>query len=296
MAKPSPSPLLDVETLERFSNLMIFARSTVDGYFAGRHKARGYGSSAQFRDYQAYEPGMDPSRIDWRLYARNRRLYSRRFDNETDMSIHLLVDCSASMAYPKQGESKYSLGAKVAAALAYLSIRQGDKVSLTTFGEGLRDFHQPGGTRQHLMAMLNSLEHAAPQGKTSLTEALHQAHGLLSRRGRLVIISDFQHRSPDFLEALSLFQHRSFDILLLRVLAEDELELPLSGPVRFQDMETGDEIIAEPAEISAAYAKLAAEDTAKLAAECANRGIQHHLLPSTLPWITAIESFLGVKK
>ena len=144
----SPEPvarrrsLLTPAELERFKNLLVFARSTVEGYFIGKHKSPYRGSSVEFTDYKEYVPGDEVNRVDWRVYGRSRRLYVRQYEAETDMVVYLLVDVSASMNYHADGErqSKYVLAAKIAAALAYLMIHQGDKAALGLFAESLRRF------------------------------------------------------------------------------------------------------------------------------------------------------------
>ena len=110
--------LLTPGELERFRNLLVFARSTVEGYFIGKHKSPYRGSSVEFADYKEYVPGDATNHIDWRAYGRSRRLYIRQREAETDMVVHLLVDVSASMSYAGTGrQSKYILAAKIAAHL-----------------------------------------------------------------------------------------------------------------------------------------------------------------------------------
>lgn len=108
------------EELERFKNLLVFARSTVEGYFSGKHKSPLKGQSAEFADYKEYVAGDDIAQLDWRVYGRTRRLYIRQFEEETDMVVYLMVDTSASMRYAgEKRQSKFILAARVAAALAY---------------------------------------------------------------------------------------------------------------------------------------------------------------------------------
>ena len=176
----SPEPvarrrsLLTPAELERFKNLLVFARSTVEGYFIGKHKSPYRGSSVEFTDYKEYVPGDEVNRVDWRVYGRSRRLYVRQYEAETDMVVYLLVDVSASMNYHADGErqSKYVLAAKIAAALAYLMIQQGDKAALGLFAESLRRFTPVGGTRRHLYNLVAELEAVEPSSTTGIARAL----------------------------------------------------------------------------------------------------------------------------
>src|SRR5512139_3072815 len=151
MRPPAPPQLLTPAELDRFKNLLVFARSTVEGYFTGKHKSPYRGSSVEFADYKEYVPGDEVKRVDWRVFGRTRRLFVRQFEEETDMVIYLVVDISASMNYAGTGrQSNYLLAGKIAAALAYLVIRQGAKAALALFAETIRQFLPPGGTRRHL--------------------------------------------------------------------------------------------------------------------------------------------------
>src|ERR1051325_4004095 len=112
-AQPPPL-LLNIQELERFENLLVFAKATVEGYFAGKHKSPYRGSAAEFADYKEYTPGDDLARLDWRVYGRTRRLYLRQFEEETDMTAYLMVDISGSMRYAgEKRPSKFILAAKI---------------------------------------------------------------------------------------------------------------------------------------------------------------------------------------
>jgi len=293
--KPPPL-LLNPAELERFSDLLVFARATVEGYFAGKHKSPFRGSSVEFADYKEYIPGDDPKRIDWRAYGRSRRLFIRQFEAETDMSVYLLVDVSASMDYSGVGaQSKYVLAARIAAALAYLMIHQGDKVALVLFAEKLKQFLPPGGTRRHLHHLTRELESVQPAFGTGTAHALAECDPLFKRRGKLVVLSDFWDDTAQTFEALSRFLHRKFEILLLHVAHPHEMDLPDVAMARFHDMETHEEIEVEPEEIRAAYRTATRQRSAALAREATSRGITYALVDSTRPYLDAIEAYLGFR-
>ena len=299
--RPHPSvarrnTLLTPAELERFGNLLLFARSTVEGYFAGKHKSPHHGSSVEFTDYKEYVPGDDPKRIDWRAYGRSRRLFVRQYEAETDMVIYLLVDISASMNYAgAERDTKYTLAAKIAAALAYLMLHQGDKAALALFAETLKRFHAAGGTRNHLHHLLAELESACPASGTGMAGALTECSSLFKQRGLLVVLSDFWDDLDRALEALSRFQHRKFEILLLQIIHQHELNLPNISAARFHDMETHDEVEVEPEEIRAAYRELARQRMETLAREANRRQMSHALVHTGRPYLDAIEAYLGFR-
>ncbi len=287
--------LLNLEEISKYDNLLVFAKSVVDGYYSGRHKAINYGNSAQFKDYRAYQPGDELSKIDWRLYGKTKKLFTKKFDNETDMMVYLLVDMSASMGYG-DGTTKDLLAARIAAALAYLMINQGDKVSLTLFDEKVNLYLSPSGTRIHLHNMVTALEQTKPLLKTDLCRALNECCGLFKKRGRLIVLSDFWGVDSRLFDALSQFLHRRFEILLMHVFDEDELKLPQYDNIRFVDMESGEEVQIEPDEIAANYQKNMQKFLDDLSVNSEARKIHYSLIDTTTPYLDAIESYLGFKK
>lgn len=290
-----PAILTSAE-LERFKNLLVFARSTVEGYFSGKHKSPFRGSSVEFADYKEYVPGDEVSRIDWRAYGRSRRLFVRQYEAETDMVIYLLVDVSASMSYAGTGrQSKFLLAARIAAALAYLMMHQGDKAALVLFAETINRFLPPGGTRRHLHNLVTELERVQPASTTGIARALQECNPLFKKRGRIVVLSDFWTDQGEFFDALSQFLHRKFEILLLQVMDPDELDLPAVNAARFQDLETAERVEVEPEEIRAAYRATVRENIDWLAREANHRRISHALVNTRHPYLDAIEAYLGFR-
>ena len=292
--------LLDEAELERFKNLIIFAKTTVESRFQGRHKSPDLGGGGEFSEYTAYDPGHPVQAIDWRVFARSRKLVIRRYRQETDMDVHLLVDASGSMAYQGGGrEVKGLRAARIAAALAYLMLKQGDKASLTLFADRVLEHQPAGGTRRHLLAMLRALVHPAHEagGLTDLPGAIRECERLLRRRGRLVVLSDFLgHEPAAVFDALAPFAHRGFEILLMQLTDPDEMSLPDAPLARFVDMETGESIEVEPADIRADYeARMRAR-----AGELADGGSRHRIdftaLDTASPYREAIEAYLGFRR
>jgi uncharacterized protein (DUF58 family) len=295
-APKQSSGLIDFEELERFDNLLVFAKAAVEGYLSGKHKSPFTGSSAEFADYKEYSSGDPLNRMDWRVYGRTRRLFVRQYEDETDMTAHILVDCSASMRYAgSKRQSKFYLASRIAAALAYLMHKQGDKASLLLFAEKVLTFLPPGGTRRHLHQMVTHLERVMPSDKTGIGNALNEAVPLCKKRGRLVLISDFLDDRTSLFDALSRFVHRRFDILLLQVLDPDELNLPGTSAARFVDSETRETVQVDADEIRAAYQRKMREEIAALAREADLLQVQHQLVDTRNPYLDAIEAYLGFR-
>ena len=288
--------MLDLDELARFENLLVFARATVEGFFTGRHRSPFRGSAAEFADYKEYVAGDDLARLDWRVYGRTRRLYIRQFEEETDMVVYLLVDTSASMRYAgEKRQSKYLLAAKIAAALAYLMLAQGDKAALALFAETVTSFVPPGGTRRHLHRIVTELQWVQPARTTGIARAVHDCNTLFKKRGRIVILSDLLDDTDALFSALSQFVHRRFEILLLHILDPDELKLPTASAAKFVDLETGETVQVDPEEIRVSYEANMQERLRALTAEADQRQIQHRVVDTRRPYVDAIEAYLGFR-
>lgn len=293
------SQFLNPSELARFENLMVFARTIVEGWFAGRHKSPHFGFSAEFVEHKPYAHGDDIAHIDWRVYARTKKLYSRKYLEETDMTVHLFVDASPSMDYtgPKR-ERKYSRVARIAAALAYLMIRQGDKAAIGLFADGMIDQVPPGGTKRHIHRLLQMLERPPVPGKrTNIPRALQQAAAQMRKRGRIVILSDFLGTDVDAMfDALGQFLHRGFEVMILQVLDPDELDLPAVNVARFRDMETHQEVQVEPEEIRAAYQRELKAFTDGIRQHAMGRRITYEMVSTKAPYLEAIEAYMGFRR
>ena len=293
----TPVPvLLDLQELERFENLLVFAKATVEGYYSGKHKSPYRGSAAEFADYKEYVPGDDLAHLDWRVYGRTRRLYLRQFEEETDMTVYLMVDTSGSMRYAgEKRASKFIVAAKIAAALAYLMMAQSDKAALVLFAQKVTQFLAPGGTRRHLHRLVTELERVRPARTTGIAGAVRECNVLFKKRGRIVILSDFLDDTAEILDALAQFVHRKFEILLLQITDPDEMNLPAFNVAKFVDLETSETVQVDPEEIRAQYQAKMERLVADLAREADLRQIQHRLIDTQRPYLDAIEAYLGFR-
>ncbi|MEX2577679.1 MAG: DUF58 domain-containing protein [Verrucomicrobiales bacterium] len=296
--KTAKPPVLEPGDLDPLKNLLLFAQTVVEGWFAGRHRSTDFGTNAEFVEHRHYVVGDPISAIDWQVYARSRNLAVRKYREEKDLTGYLVVDVSGSMAYQAEGrESKQLRAARIAASLAYLMQRQGDKSSLALFHESLAGYVAPGSTRRHLHEVVTRLEEAVldSKGKTHAHGALDLCVPLFRKRGSLIVISDFFTDLDRFFDAVARFQHRRFDILLLHVVDPDEVVLPDVALARFIDMETGEALQVAPDEIRKAYRKEMDAMTERLCGEARRRGIDYHILKTEAPYLEAIEAWLGLR-
>jgi uncharacterized protein (DUF58 family) len=281
--------------------MLFAARVIVEGAYAGRHRSPYKGSAAEFVDYREYYPGDEIRTIDWKAYARTDRHFVKLFQRETDMACHIVLDRSASMGYggkafrsffPTPEVSKLEYGSYLAAALAYLLVKQGDRVGLTLFDEKVTAHVPAGSTFPHLYAILNTLEQQKPGKKTSVARALQDSFALHKRRGMLIVISDLLDDPIGIFRALDMFRHRRFEVILFHVLHRYELALPPLDSVNFVDAETGEVMTARPGDIAESYDSALGAFLEQIAAGARARGIDYNLVSTATPHAVALQKYL----
>ncbi len=288
--------------LKKFKNLLFAARNVVEGHYAGKHKSCFKGSAPEFVDYRQYYPGDDLRTIDWKTYARTDKFFVKLFEKETDMDCYILLDSSASMAYDGstsrsfsrrvEGQSKLDYACYLTAALAYLMIKQGDKVGLTLFDQDIRSHVPPAGTFGHLYKVLNALEQSKPGNPTSISTTLRKTFGLYKRRGLLIIISDMLDDPEEIFKALSLYTHRHFEILIFHVFHKSEYQLPLVANANFVDLETGERMTCNPADLAEAYNAEIKGYIQTLSSMSRARGIDYNFINTDTPYSAVLEKYL----
>ena len=267
---------LKPEDVRRLSSFEFAPRAVAEGYMAGRHRSRARGSSIEFRDYRQYVPGDDPALIDWRAYGRTDRYYLRTYEQETNLECHIFLDSSNSMGF---GESltKLEYSSFFAAALAYLVIRNNDRVSLQIVDDGIRHYLPAGSTRGHLHKVLTLLEQNEPGNKTSIAKALKRSYPLLKRRASIIVISDFLDSPAAIFEALGLYLHRGFQIHLIHVLTPEEMTLDDKGLLTFEDLESNERVIGHTEDLRAAYENALSEHIKCLRTMAFRRNVDYTL-------------------
>src|SRR5213594_420954 len=193
MNAPSPvtiRDLLDPRLMASVEDIELIARSVVEGFLHGLHRSPYVGFSVEFASHHEYVPGDDPRHINWKLYARQHRLYVKEFDGDTNLNLYVLLDVSGSMGCASLGRSKLNYAATLAAALAHLAIRQHDAAGVTLFATQVVASLPPRAKTHQLQEILGLIANVVPQEQTDASRAIHQAAELCRKRGLVVVISD----------------------------------------------------------------------------------------------------------
>jgi uncharacterized protein (DUF58 family) len=234
-------------------DLELIARTVVEGFLQGLHRSPYVGFSVEFASHREYLPGDDLRHLNWKVYGRQDKLYVKQYDAETNLDLHLVLDWSRSMRTSSAGLGKHRYAACLAAALGHLALRQRDAVGLTLFADHVLEFLRPRAKPNQLDDILHLLAGTRPRGRSESVQALHEVAELMPRRGLVVLVSDFFFDPDELFRGLDHIRYQGHDVLLIQVLDPLERRLPVEGAVRFQDLETGEELVTQVEDVLAGY-------------------------------------------
>ena len=237
-------------------SISMKAKMVVEGYIIGQHRSPYHGFSVEFAEHRSYESGDEVRHIDWKLYGKTNRLYVKRYEEETNLRAHLILDTSKSMAYTSGGVSKLEYGSYLLAALSYLMISQQDAAGVVLFDESIRSFVPPKSTPSHLNTLLNVLDVKSPGVDTKIEPVLHEMAERIKKRGLVIIISDLFDEPKNIMNGLKHFRHSKQEVILFHILDRNELEFDFNTRTKFIDMESGEEITTDPWHVQNDYKNL----------------------------------------
>ena len=225
---PYPTAL-DPVLLTALGDLEPVARVTVDGMLSGLHDSPFHGYSAEFSQYCHYRPGDDLKYVDWKLFARTDRIYTKQYRETTNLVAQLVVDASRSMAFRgRTGVAKIEIARIAAAALAYLIAGQGDAIGLVTYDTNVRHYVPSRIGQSHLRTVLATLAgYAAIGHDTSAAQSVRRSVDLLARRGLLILISDLYDEEEGVEAELRRAVRMGHEVALFHVLTRDEPGIPV---------------------------------------------------------------------
>ena len=247
---------LDPRVLDQIAGLELKAKHIVEGYVSGLHRSPFHGFSVEFAEHREYVPGDDLRFLDWKVFGRTDRFYIKRYEEETNLEAHLVVDVSGSMAYEArdvEGPSKLDYATWSAAALAYLITQQQDAAGLVLYDDQIRTTLPAQSNQAHLRTVFNLLEAAAPHGGTNTGRALNEVAEAVRRRGVIVLFSDLLDDRREVVRGLRSLRQRGHEVILFHILAHDEVTFPFQRMTRFEGLEGLDRITADPLALRQAY-------------------------------------------
>ena len=283
---------LHPEAIRRIGRLELRARHIVEGLLSGMHRSPFFGQSVEFLQHRQYVPGDDLRHVDWKVWARQDRLYVKQFEEDTNMRCTLLVDVSGSMQYGSGPMNKYEYAATLAASLAYLLLKQHDSVGCIAFDEVIRARTPQRSTQAHLSKIVQTLDASKPQNKTDPGSILREIAETGPRRGMIILLSDLLGDVESTLRGLRLLRKRGHDVLVLHVMDDDELDFPFDGPTRFEGLELPTQLNCNPRALREGYLASLEKFLTKLRRGCARDAVDYTLIRTSQPLDAALASFI----
>lgn len=272
---------IDINEIKQGTNLELLARQLVEGFITGLHKSPYHGFSVEFAEHRLYNEGESTRHIDWKVYARTDRLFTKRYEEETNLRCLIAVDHSPSMYYPTGSHAKITFSIYAAAALAYLLQRQRDAVGLCLFSEAIESITQVKSTPSHVNKIFTQLEQLARSGKpeqqrhshTHVAKVLHEIAEKIHKRSLVIIFSDMFDSGEDGTElfkALQHLKHNKHEVVVFHVLDKaTEISFEFADkPIEFIDLESNQKIKLNPGEVKEYYTSAIAKFHKEIKLKC----------------------------
>ena len=301
---PSYMRWLPGHTTATLTRLELVARSVMEGFVSGRHKSPHKGFSVEFAEHRQYVPGDDLRDLDWRVLARKDRYYIKQYIEETNLRATILLDASGSMAY--RGEqaaevdgrklSKLEYAQYIAAVLSYLLIGQQDAVGMVTFDNAIRSYIPARSRASQVRTILEQIDNTQPGNETALSDIFHDIAERIPRRGLVIILSDLFDNTETLLKALHHFRYRRHEVIVMHIMAEEELHFPFDSFTEFKDLESVRQLEVDPKTIRASYLDRVRRFLADISAGCGEIRADYLPLSTKKPFDRALSDYLARRK
>lgn len=291
-----PARYLDPATIARLGTIDLKARTIVEGFLTGLHRSPYKGFSVEFAEYRQYLPGDDLATLDWKVFARSDKHFVKKYEEDTNLTCHLLIDVSRSMGYASGEVTKLQYASYLAGALAYLMHRQRDAFGLIAFDDAISALVPASARGGHLNTVLHALEKLALGSRTNVAKPLNDLAAALRKRGMVVLVSDLLDDPASVLDGLKHFKYRGTDVIVFHILDPDELRFPFEHAARFRDMETDEEVLAVPGAVREDYIQRMQDRIAHYRRELGVAGIDYCLLDTSQPLELGLMAYLITRR
>ncbi|QXV66542.1 DUF58 domain-containing protein [Mucilaginibacter sp. 21P] len=288
--------MLNPKTLTTIKDLLLLAKTVVDGFMNGFNKSTLKGPGLEFSQYRSYQPGDDLRWLDWRMFARSDRYYIRESETETSISVRFLVDASASMNHDDDGIAKIAYAKMLVASLAWLANLQGDAVALNVFQNG-KLFSLPSKPDpQHLQRLFYHLEQVKPGGQFTRPAHYKELFASNNRKELLVFITDMYQASGEIFSLLNTLAALRHEIIVFHLMGQNELDFNFKGYTTLEDMETGETIQVNAQTAKTVYKEKLKQHLDVIKAELLGKRIAYRMLSTSQPLDEALREFLVQRK
>ena len=302
---PSYMKWLPPKTTATISRCELFGRTMKSGFISGRHRSPKKGNSVEFAEHRQYMPGDDLRTLDWKVLGRKDRLYIRQYEEETNLRTTILLDCSGSMAYDGDAAaeldgrrlSKFDYARYLAAGLTYMLTGQQDAVGLVTFDTKIREYLPARSSASQTRRILETLDGAKPGGETDPAPIFDDIAERIPGRGLIVIVSDLFSSDQDaLLKALHHFHYRKHEIIVLHVMADEEISFSFDGHVHFDNLEGTEELMLDAQSIRASYLEQVNAFLRKVGDGVRKMGADYVPMNTKVPFDRALVDYLARRR
>ena len=283
---------LDPETLQKIGDLELIAREAVEGLRSGAHRSQLRGFSTEFAHHRQYAPGDAIRDLDWRVYGRTERYYTKLYEAETNFDAYLMIDASSSMTYSSAKVSKLEYAKFLAAAMSYLILNQRDSVGLSIFNSEMRAHLPPRSALSVILQIEKNLREIKPVPKTEISKQLHDIALQIKRRSFIILISDLFADVDDVLRGLQRLRFDGHNVIVFHTLDPFELEFPFRGTWQFDGLEGEDELITQPERIREDYLSNLNGFLEDIQSGCIGCGVDYALVDTSRPLDGLLSEFL----
>ena len=287
---------LDPESIAKLENMSLRARLVVEGYLLGQHKSPYHGFSVEFAEHRSYGHGDEIRHIDWKLYGKTDRYYIKRFEEETNLRSHILIDTSQSMKFKSKNITKLDYASYLAAALTHLMLSQKDGIGLILFDENIKKFIPPRASKTHAKIIMETLDTIKCGNDTRIKTTLDYMAERIKKRGLVILISDLMDNPDEVLMGLNHFRHNKQEVIVFHIMDRQESEFNYSDRIQFKDMETGEVITTDPWHIRNEYQNQIEKFKRKYQRGCRNQRIDYIPLYTDQSLDIALNEYLNKRK
>lgn len=286
------SSVLNPKTIMAIKDLSLAAKTVIDGFMNGINRSNIKGQGMEFSQYRSYQAGDDLRWLDWKMYARSDRYYIRESEMETNISVRLLLDASASMNHEDSGFKKIDYARYLAAALAYLANLQSDAVGLYLFRDGDLTSLAAKQDFQHLSRLFYHLENLEAAGKFTSDSHLNDIYTRSRKRELLIFITDFYEQNGEITKLLDTLIALKNEVVVFHLIGRNELEMDFKGYTSLQDLETGESVEFDSNSAEKNYREKLENYLAGVRSKMLDRNISYRLIPTDQPLDIALRDFL----
>jgi len=272
---------LNPSVINKIDNLSLRAKLVVEGFIIGMHKSPYHGFSVEFSEHRPYGFGDEIKYIDWKLWGKTDRFYIKQFEEETNLSCHLILDKSLSMNFGSDNLTKFQYSKSISAALSYLMIKQQDAVGLTIFDEKINTTIKPKSKISHLNLLLKTMHNSSTGGETNISSLLHGLAESINKKGLIILVSDLLDDEHKVLESLRHFRYKGHEIIVFHIVDPKEKDLDFNQNMNFIDLESNYNIIADSRLIKENYNKAFKKFSDYYKNECLRDKIDYNLVSTS---------------